>query len=284
MSPVNLKKPPALPFRTEYRDPQKAFPLHIHDFYQISMVYSGRGTCLVDRNHYEIQGGDVVIIRPGQVHGFKNNRDLILRDLQIKAAFLEDDTFGISSMPGYRSIFTRDSSSGGEGPAVCFRLDIPVFLEIQNSVELIIREIGEKYPGYEIGARLALTQILFNMLRHCQEPGDGGDLRARPEILAALNYIKENYQRPLSIQELIGISGFSASRFLRAFKRCTGCSPLEYLNRLRVSAAGRDMLTSAKSITAIALDTGFNDSNYFSRCFKKYTGLSPRQYRETSLI
>ena len=53
----------------------------------------------------------------------------------------------------------------------------------------------------------------------------------------------------------------------------------DYISRLRLSAASDALIQTGKSITEVALDLGFNDSNYFTRLFKKHVGLSPREYR-----
>jgi AraC-like DNA-binding protein len=88
-----------------------------------------------------------------------------------------------------------------------------------------------------------------------------------------------NYRSQLNMNILTGISGMSESHVLRSFKQYLGCSPFQYINRLRLSAATDALIQTDKSITEIALDLGFNDSNYFTRSFRKHSGLSPREYR-----
>ena len=75
------------------------------------------------------------------------------------------------------------------------------------------------------------------------------------------------------------VSGLSASSMLRTCKRVTGCSPAEYQKKLRMLSAIDDLVQSDKSVTQIALDAGYNDSNYFSRLFKKFANLTPSEYR-----
>jgi AraC family L-rhamnose operon transcriptional activator RhaR/AraC family L-rhamnose operon regulatory protein RhaS len=266
-----------LPFRVEYRDPQKPFPLHIHEFWQLSFVFSGKGTCSAGGEKYEIQGGDVVIIPPGHVHGFKNIRNIILADIQIKKDFFQADYFGISQIPEFRKLFALEPSTHG----IHIRLSIPIFLELRSQIESLIREISQKLPGYEAATGSLLIQLLLVLIRNFSGNQDESQIRA--DILNLLTFARENHRRHLSVKELTNYSGFSESWVLRIFKQYTGYSPLVYLNHLRIIDIAKELLSSPRSITDIALDAGFNDSNYFSRCFKKYMGVPPREYRNTPI-
>jgi transcriptional regulator GlxA family with amidase domain len=67
--------------------------------------------------------------------------------------------------------------------------------------------------------------------------------------------------------------------FTRMFREATATTPHNYLVQLRIGHAMHAMRTTSDSITAIAHASGFNDSNYFSSCFSKLTGVSPSEYR-----
>jgi AraC family L-rhamnose operon transcriptional activator RhaR/AraC family L-rhamnose operon regulatory protein RhaS len=66
----------------------------------------------------------------------------------------------------------------------------------------------------------------------------------------------------------------------RAFHEATGVPPIAYLIQLRINRAAAMLRSSTTSVTEIAFHVGFGDSNYFTRQFKKQTGLSPRRYRQ----
>jgi AraC family L-rhamnose operon transcriptional activator RhaR/AraC family L-rhamnose operon regulatory protein RhaS len=267
-----------LPFRVEYRDPQRPFPFHVHEFWQLSFVFSGRGTCSVGKAKYEIQGGDAVIIPPGQIHGFKNIRNIILADIQVKTDFFKANHFGISQMPEFRELFDLEPSKRG----IHIKLGLPVFFELRSQIESLIRELSQKLPGYEAATGSLLIQLLLILMRNGGKNQDDG--RVKADILNLLIFVRENYRKPLSVKDLTKYSGFSESRVLRIFKQYTGFSPSVYLNRLRITDVAEELISSARSITDIALDAGFNDSNYFSRCFKKYMGVSPREYRNAPVL
>ena len=68
----------------------------------------------------------------------------------------------------------------------------------------------------------------------------------------------------------------------RVFRRDTGITPWQYLNRYRVVQAQKLLLTSELSVTEVAQHVGFNDPAYFVRVFHKETGKAPRQYRKSA--
>ncbi|MBT3191025.1 MAG: helix-turn-helix transcriptional regulator, partial [Verrucomicrobia bacterium] len=76
--------------------------------------------------------------------------------------------------------------------------------------------------------------------------------------------------------------GMSESSLLRAFKQATARAPTQYLLELRLRRARHLLRYTRLNVTEIAFQTGFNDSNYFARQFRKGVGTSPREYRRQS--
>jgi signal transduction histidine kinase/AraC-like DNA-binding protein/DNA-binding response OmpR family regulator/ABC-type sugar transport system substrate-binding protein len=99
-------------------------------------------------------------------------------------------------------------------------------------------------------------------------------------VKRAVAYLHQNYHRSLSRLEIANAIGVSENYLTHIFGRELGLSPWQYLNRYRIKQA-RDLLRrTSDSITAVALQVGFNDPAYFSRVFRKQVGVSPSAYRE----
>jgi signal transduction histidine kinase/AraC-like DNA-binding protein/ABC-type sugar transport system substrate-binding protein len=98
-------------------------------------------------------------------------------------------------------------------------------------------------------------------------------------VKRVLAYFHQNYQTPLTRLEIAGMMGVSEDYLSRIFRKEMGISPWECLNRHRIQKAKELLSTSQESITAIAGQVGFEDSAYFSRVFRQYTGQSPKSYR-----
>ena len=101
-------------------------------------------------------------------------------------------------------------------------------------------------------------------------------------VAEAISHIQRHYADPITLDELIEISGMSRRNFLRTFESTMGDPPIKYLIRLRVRHACKLLRHSDQSITEIAMAVGFSDSNYFSRQFRMLTGSSPRDITSVS--
>jgi AraC-like DNA-binding protein len=99
---------------------------------------------------------------------------------------------------------------------------------------------------------------------------------------AAAAYLRNHYQEPIQMPDLVRHLGFSRARMFQLFKSGLGLTPNDYLQRVRVEKAQELLRNTRKPVTQIALDTGFSSSQYFSTVFRRYTGQTPARYREKS--
>jgi len=93
-------------------------------------------------------------------------------------------------------------------------------------------------------------------------------------------YLEKNYQYQLMVEDVAREMSISTSYFKKIFKRDIGYTFSNYLNIIRIQKAKEILIKSKLSITEIAFDIGYNDSNYFSTVFKNIEGISPREYRK----
>ncbi len=95
-------------------------------------------------------------------------------------------------------------------------------------------------------------------------------------------YLHQNYQEPLSREEIARTIGVSKNYLSHIFRRELGLSPWDYLNRYRIRQARELLMGTDQTITDVAYKVGFNNPAYFSRVFHQQTGISPSEYREQS--
>lgn len=98
------------------------------------------------------------------------------------------------------------------------------------------------------------------------------------QMEVAVRYIHEQYSKPITIQDLAVQLGIERRRFAYLFERYTGLSPIQYLTEIRIRRA-KELLRSGISVAEVAERVGYLDNFYFSRVFKKQTGMSPTEYK-----
>lgn len=99
-------------------------------------------------------------------------------------------------------------------------------------------------------------------------------------IAKAMEYIKGNYQKELSLDEVSKEVNISPYYFSKLFKEESGVNFVEYVTSLRMDRAKELLLQSDKSMKEICAEIGYADPNYFSRTFKKNVGLTPTEFKE----
>lgn len=132
-----------------------------------------------------------------------------------------------------------------------------------------------------IQAAKALEHLLARLVsRLHKHPAAGNSFTVKME--EAVSFLRAHFDQPLNAPGLASRFGLSTSHFTSLFLKHTGHSPIDYLIRVRISRACSLLDMTGFSIQEIAARTGYGDPYYFSRIFKKVTGLSPKSYRMSS--
>src|SRR5258707_1850972 len=137
--------------------------------------------------------------------------------------------------------------------------------------------IIEKHLGREMSI-LASKMFEIDIERKSQQPFIifvGQKKHGDAEVLKAQEYIENHSREPLIIHNICEALHLGRRNFERKFKNCTGNSVMEYIQRVKVEFAKKQLESSRKTINEIIYETGYNDINAFRKVFKKYTHLSP---------
>jgi len=142
--------------------------------------------------------------------------------------------------------------------------------------------IIEKHAGRET-AILAAKMFQIEMDRKTQAPFailTANKMHGDHNILEVQTWIETNPREPFTIDSICEKFSFGKRTFERRFKKLTGNSLLEYAQRVRVEQVKRELESSRKTINEIVQQAGYNDVDAFRRLFKKYTTLTPFEYRK----
>ena len=150
-----------------------------------------------------------------------------------------------------------------------------------NSYWTLLLHLVEKYTD-RATAILAAKFFAVDIDRNSQAAFaifQGQKAHNDEDIKRTQNYIEENIEERISVDELAEIVAVGRRTFERRFKQATNNSVLEYIQRVKIEAAKRSFESSRKNINEVMYDVGYSDSKAFRTVFKKITGLTPAEYR-----
>lgn len=261
---------------------QDAIGIHHHAFHELVLVVSGEGRHVTASEEYTISGGDLFLIKPGNPHGYKVEKNISLYNILYYPERLNLPLFDLADEPGYRAFFELEPELRRRfGFRKHFRLGKSQLDEIELLVQRIAREIGSEEPGHNYRAAtlfMRLTERIAATFSNSTLYRENDELFRLSELVG---YLERHRAEPLAVAALAERAAMSPATLNRAFRRAVGKSPLHYLNDLRISGAEQLLLDKPElPVAAVAAECGFADSNYFSRLFKKRTGHTPRAFRQ----
>lgn len=130
----------------------------------------------------------------------------------------------------------------------------------------------------QLAAATALRRSLSEAAQLAIAPTESRS--ALDRVLASVETLRQDWQRPRRLVELATASGVSVTHYCSLFRHHTGFAPIDFLIRLRVQHACRLLDTTTLPVREVAERVGYSDSYYFTRCFRRVMGCSPRAYRQ----
>lgn len=99
------------------------------------------------------------------------------------------------------------------------------------------------------------------------------------EMEQVLAFVEANYKNTLNLDIISQHFGFDKFNFSKSFRKIKGISPMQYVNMRKVFAA-KEQIDRETNLTQLAYDFDFESISYFSKCFKKFVGVSPKVYQK----
>ncbi|MBE6364383.1 MAG: helix-turn-helix domain-containing protein [Lentisphaerae bacterium] len=269
-----------LPVYLYYTDHSGDLEFHSHEFSEIAIMFNGNAIYETDYSEEKISTGDVLVIPPGGLHCYREEKDVRLMNIIFHFEQLNIPVRNICHHPGYVTLFGID-------PDFCHQQKFyPKFKlppQILNTVETILITAYELQKTAAPGALLAVygafLQIIPLLLTHYSPNFQSRPLPLPEKFQETVNYMLKNYLNELNIAQLAPKASMSQSTFTRTFSKSLGKTPLQYLLHLRLEAA-REFLRNGCSVSEAALKSGFKDSSYFTRLFHKHLNSQPRNWKK----
>lgn len=256
------------------------YPIHNHSVYELNFVENAKGVRRIVGDSQEVIGDyDLCLITsPDLEHVWEQNEchSDDIREITVQFDFSMSDETLFGRNP-YASI-TRMMQEAKKG------LSFP--LQAIMKVYGMLDTLSSVKDGF-YAVQQFLT-ILYELSRceNARTLASSSYAKVTVEddsrrILKVKNFISKNYMDELRLPELASLAGMSSSAFSRFFKLHTGRNISEYIIDLRLGYAACMLVDTAKSISEIGFDCGFNNLSNFNRIFKKKKGCSPSEFRES---
>ena len=251
-------------------------PLHWHNEMEIIYIKKGRGNVTLDFDNHYVEYGDIIIVLPGQMHGISRLGDYTMEYENI--IFAPEMLMSVTQDTLSEEFFTPFMSGKITFNHIISK-DNPNYNNISGCLKRADK-IGENFPrGYKLAIKGVLYEFFYELYQVCSLEAPDKSNKNIDRIKDIVKYIETNYDKPISIAEIAGVTGFSESHFMKFFKTIMGTSFVDYLNDYRLSMASRMLVSSDDKIIDIAAHCGYDNLSYFNRIFKKKYGITPSAYR-----
>lgn len=150
-----------------------------------------------------------------------------------------------------------------------------------NSYWNLLLHLIEKYTSRQM-AILAAKFFVLDIGRSSQSPFSmfkGQKLHNDAEIAAVQDFIEQHYQEKITVEDLCDKFGIGRRTFERRFKKATNNTVVEYMQRVKIEAAKKELEMGRKTVSEVMYEVGYNDTKAFRDVFKKITSMSPVDYR-----
>lgn len=246
------------------------FELKQTSLYNFVYVIAGKGT-------YELNGA-VWELGPGMVLHMAPDEHMILSSSQAEPLTYYSVHFL------YFPIEWEGNQArlGAKGAPLPFDRVFPVHAdaaELEHRLKQLHQLWSDKNEGTEWTVRLQFLTLLKWLSEALTHKLRDEDETARL-ISDSMKYIQDHYQLSLERDKLARMASLSASYYSILFKRYSGYTPFEFINKIRLDKAKQLLRTTNEPISKIARDVGYQDPLYFTRLFAREVGMAPRMYRK----
>lgn len=247
--------------------------LHYHDFYEC-VVYLGNGGIFhIEGQEYPVKRGDLVLIDMFRPHTLLHNKDGYYERLSVSI----DPTLMISFSTMESNLLDVFHNANNHQPVYHLRdADFQKYLQLIDQLQNLSLS-----QGSDILQKAMVHQLMAFIYNDCYSLSAHGDIDRRhvATIAQLIKYINAHLGDELSLEKFSKEVNYSEYYICRLFKKMTQKTLTAYIQEKRIEQAAQ-YLREAIPINKAAEMVGFNNYSYFYKTFKRYTGVSPAEYRE----
>ena len=247
-----------------------------HDFWEFVYVDKGEIICVSDGEEISLSQGSIIFHKPGEQHSMHSNGKTASN---IAVVTFECNSQGMSFFENRVLNINQEHK----------HLISKIISEYTNVFATPLNEVYtnklEEKPEQPFGAQQLIEQYLCEFLILCIRESfhkpvhQGGMSNDSSGVNALVNYMLDNIDRSITVDDLARFGGVSAITVNRIFRKKLNTTPINYFISLKIDLAKKHIRENVYNITEIAELLGYASVHYFSNQFKKCTGMSPLEYK-----
>jgi AraC-like DNA-binding protein/mannose-6-phosphate isomerase-like protein (cupin superfamily) len=269
-------------FQVEVFDANRHFSVkypHRHDFFEVLYLSKGSGFHIIDGNKYEIQPPCVFFMSPGQAHKIEFSNDIDGYIFIFTSEFYLINQTNQNRLIEFPFFFTIRQENR------------PLMLESKQDVQFLetlfkkgIAEI-EKREKFSVDLLRSVLDLVLTSCAVLYKPDENLLPKGKGNIVVKkfLQLVEENYQNNLTVNEYADKLSITPNHLTQTVNQLTGKTSSQIIKAKQVLEIKRLLVHTNLSVTEIAGQLNFPDQSYFTRFFKRETGISPLQYRTKQL-
>lgn len=246
-----------------FKGVMQKFPNHFHKHFVIGFIEKGERKLSCLNKEYIVGSGDITIFNPYDVHTCEQINELPLdyRCLNVSEEIMEKNIINI----------TEIKEKINFSPTVITNLYLSSLIK---ELHFLITKKSREFRKEEI-----FILILEYLVKYHSIPFENNySVKQSENIKRVCKFLEKNFDKNISLDILTSLTDFSKYHLLRSFTKETGITPYGYLETVRIEKA-KNFLEKGVSPAETAFLTGFSDQSHFSNFFKKFIGLTPKQYQ-----
>lgn len=248
--------------------------LHVHDLYELLYVVEGKLTYQIEGIHYELNAGDIILISPTMLHKLdniqsKNSTRIIINFSENYAKKLSTENCDL--LKAFEITLQRKIHK--------ISFDISHRKTIQKYFDIMLELQFSKEYGDDLAFNLRFCQAMLMINKEVLNSRDENEnvFTTNKVVSETIEYINENYSKPILISDIANRLSLSESRLSHLFKQETGISIHKFLIKKRLMYA-KNFIRNGEHINVVYALVGFNDNTSFFRAFKKEFNTTPKKY------
>ena len=240
--------------------PEWTSSLHTHICAELFFITDGHGRFRTQHEEFPVAIHDLIIINANVPHTELSQTGNPLKYIVLGVENLE-------AMTGAEGYIMHHIHSGWK--------------ELMDCLHLMLQETHETYPGYDEACRHLLEVVLLRLKRQITLSFLDESLPSRPgrDCDIVRRYIDNHFKENITLEQLAQLAHLNKYYLVHTFHKEFGTSPINYLISRRIDESRFLLRETNHNLTTIAQILGFSSLSYFSQCFRRAEGISPKEYR-----